>query len=115
MLGISAAMLPAILRPIDTCTSSCTECLGALLIRLLVQDHDQSVDPNLVKLADAYDIASSKLKDLSEQKKGPAGSIQRLNTSGGHSGGLLPVSSTVDLSYNAFFQLKRHRETVLRM
>ena len=42
------------------------------------------MDPNLVKLADAYDIASSKLKDLSEQTKGPVSSTQRLNSCGEH-------------------------------
>lgn len=35
-----------------------------------VQDHDQSVDPNLVKLADAFDIASAKLKEASEGAAG---------------------------------------------
>jgi len=30
-----------------------------------VQDSDQSVDPNLVKLADAFEIASTKLKEAS--------------------------------------------------
>ena len=39
-----------------------------------------------MKLADAYDIASSKLKDLSEQEEGPANSIQRLNNPGAHLG-----------------------------
>ena len=57
---------------------------GEPIICLLVQEHDQSVDPNLVKLADAYDIASSKLKDLSEQTSGPVSSTQRLNSRGGH-------------------------------
>ena len=53
---------------------------------LAVQDHAQSVDPNLGKLAEAYDIASSKLKALSEQNEGFASSTQRLNTSGAHLG-----------------------------
>lgn len=35
-----------------------------------MQDHDQSVDPNLVKLADAFDIASAKLKEASEGAEG---------------------------------------------
>ena len=30
-----------------------------------MQNNDQSVDPNLVKLADAFDIASTKLKEAS--------------------------------------------------
>lgn len=30
-----------------------------------MQNHDQSVDPNLLKLADAFDIASTKLKEAS--------------------------------------------------
>ncbi|CAL5229519.1 g12859 [Coccomyxa viridis] len=33
-------------------------------------DHDQSVDPNLVKLADAFDIANAKLKEASEGAAG---------------------------------------------
>lgn len=35
-----------------------------------MQDHDQSVDPNLVKLADAFDIANAKLKEASEGAAG---------------------------------------------
>ena len=35
-----------------------------------MQDHDQSVDPNLVKLADAFDIASAKLKEACEGAEG---------------------------------------------
>lgn len=35
-----------------------------------MQDHNQSVDPNLVKLADAFDIASAKLKEACEGGEG---------------------------------------------
>ena len=38
--------------------------------QMVVQDDDQSVDPNLVKLADAFDIASAKLKEASEGAEG---------------------------------------------
>ena len=46
----------------------------ALSLKMIVslQDHDQSVDPNLVKLADAYDIASAKLKEASQHEEGAA-------------------------------------------
>ena len=41
-------------------------CTWFVSLYVVVQDHDQSVDPNLVKLADAFDIASAKLKEASE-------------------------------------------------
>lgn len=51
---------------------------------MILQDHDQSVDPNLVKLADAYDIASSKLAEASGPAAGAAEPAQQSAQPGKH-------------------------------
>lgn len=53
-------------------SSPCNVVVFSLKMIVSLQDYDQSVDPNLVKLADAYDIASAKLKEASQHEEDAA-------------------------------------------